>query len=723
MAGYICKIVIENTHPPVWRRVVLPSKITFGELHEIIQVLFGWEGYHLHGFEIPSEGIWIGEEEGFEGCSYDERDTLIDPFFINYKWLRYTYDFGDNWQHRINIESMDADYQARSAALLKFKGDNFAEDSGGVWGSDDYERKLFERACVEEALRKMVFEAHDDLEEVVLPKESLEQLKELFQELLALNPEILQSKLAEISDDIYDDASPMAQKIASWKEFQETSDVPLKLVFSTKNQKDLLMELGEKEATDYYKYLRIPRNGILSHEEQVCAVSETLQAHPEYLLYVLDENEYQELLKWLRNTPQTDVSKDAIGSIMIIKALSLGLVDFVRNQDFCELSFASDIKQLIECVDVKTKAKIYKILSKYDDRMGKLIQLYGVIELESLYDIYKKLFEVNLGKEDFLRYIYWHSRFNNFVNTVYQLDGTCYVAAKDLDVQRIIDGLAEYAGDLPYAAFPLREVERKGSDLANRTEWLNVFFGTLHYQFGMDSQDSELWLIEFVTAIMSGDTLEVIIEELREISQQSWSLALSVEIWTVVSGMMLELELPMLKGRNRIAYAAEKKCSPWSVGMVLEEKLSKDKGCHMYQFPAEVQEWMYEASNYNSSDHIKWLWEYKEQNHICSEEYIFLLAAACVASEQTSKANTLIAELNVSSLEGKKAAKALKEQLQKRYEVVEDEDDWMLADSWNQLGYEEVQQPYVRNTPKIGRNDPCPCGSGKKYKKCCGKNI
>ncbi len=25
----------------------------------------------------------------------------------------------------------------------------------------------------------------------------------------------------------------------------------------------------------------------------------------------------------------------------------------------------------------------------------------------------------------------------------------------------------------------------------------------------------------------------------------------------------------------------------------------------------------------------------------------------------------------------------------------------------------------VRNGPKIGRNDPCPCGSGKKHKKCC----
>ena len=28
--------------------------------------------------------------------------------------------------------------------------------------------------------------------------------------------------------------------------------------------------------------------------------------------------------------------------------------------------------------------------------------------------------------------------------------------------------------------------------------------------------------------------------------------------------------------------------------------------------------------------------------------------------------------------------------------------------------------PMVRGTPKVGRNEPCPCGSGKKHKKCCG---
>jgi preprotein translocase subunit SecA len=33
----------------------------------------------------------------------------------------------------------------------------------------------------------------------------------------------------------------------------------------------------------------------------------------------------------------------------------------------------------------------------------------------------------------------------------------------------------------------------------------------------------------------------------------------------------------------------------------------------------------------------------------------------------------------------------------------------------------EERAPVKLNHPKVGRNDPCPCGSGKKYKKCCGK--
>lgn len=42
--------------------------------------------------------------------------------------------------------------------------------------------------------------------------------------------------------------------------------------------------------------------------------------------------------------------------------------------------------------------------------------------------------------------------------------------------------------------------------------------------------------------------------------------------------------------------------------------------------------------------------------------------------------------------------------------------DWYFYD-----GEIQKQKPYTRAAKKIGPNDPCPCGSGRKYKKCCGK--
>jgi len=43
---------------------------------------------------------------------------------------------------------------------------------------------------------------------------------------------------------------------------------------------------------------------------------------------------------------------------------------------------------------------------------------------------------------------------------------------------------------------------------------------------------------------------------------------------------------------------------------------------------------------------------------------------------------------------------------------------------WNRLGTKLQREKVIeitprRSGPKVGRNSPCPCGSGKKYKKCC----
>lgn len=57
--------------------------------------------------------------------------------------------------------------------------------------------------------------------------------------------------------------------------------------------------------------------------------------------------------------------------------------------------------------------------------------------------------------------------------------------------------------------------------------------------------------------------------------------------------------------------------------------------------------------------------------------------------------------------------------------------DWLYElPQWNEIfSEEELKKLYkeqkesgtIRKEKKVGRNDPCPCGSGKKYKKCCGR--
>lgn len=45
-----------------------------------------------------------------------------------------------------------------------------------------------------------------------------------------------------------------------------------------------------------------------------------------------------------------------------------------------------------------------------------------------------------------------------------------------------------------------------------------------------------------------------------------------------------------------------------------------------------------------------------------------------------------------------------------------------LDGKWYFVDGKELNNPTVRREgPRAGRNDPCPCGSGKKFKKCCGK--
>jgi hypothetical protein len=55
-AIYQFKVNLKESHPPIWRRFQAPD-CTLGELHEVLQIVMGWEDCHLHQFIVRGEYI------------------------------------------------------------------------------------------------------------------------------------------------------------------------------------------------------------------------------------------------------------------------------------------------------------------------------------------------------------------------------------------------------------------------------------------------------------------------------------------------------------------------------------------------------------------------------------------------------------------------------------------------------------------------------------------
>ncbi len=121
------------TRPPVWRRLLVPADIRLDRLHEVIQAAMGWEDYHMHVF---SDGaVEYGCHDPELGHRDERRATLDCLLEKAGDRIRYTYDFGDDWEHEIVLEDvLVADSDALYPICLTGKSACPPEDCGGVWG-------------------------------------------------------------------------------------------------------------------------------------------------------------------------------------------------------------------------------------------------------------------------------------------------------------------------------------------------------------------------------------------------------------------------------------------------------------------------------------------------------------------------------------------------------------------------------------------------------------
>jgi len=128
------------------RRLIVPADLAFSKLHKLLQNVFDWKNYHLYDFTVfdgkTAEPVatLVPDEETLD---YDDRAVLIaehklSDYFPQYKYMLYTYDMGDSWEHQIELVQVIDEHNAESPYLLEAVGQTPPEDVGGVGGYIDF---------------------------------------------------------------------------------------------------------------------------------------------------------------------------------------------------------------------------------------------------------------------------------------------------------------------------------------------------------------------------------------------------------------------------------------------------------------------------------------------------------------------------------------------------------------------------------------------------------
>ncbi len=139
---HVLRVVLADIEPALWRDLAVPSDLTLAELHEVLQIAFGWHNGHLHQFIIhdPAAGkrgeMYAADPVFDLGSGKNSHDLVLDQVCPAAKaTLRYQYDLGDDWMHQITVMSVGAP-KAGAAYPTCTDGDRNGpmEDCGGAGG-------------------------------------------------------------------------------------------------------------------------------------------------------------------------------------------------------------------------------------------------------------------------------------------------------------------------------------------------------------------------------------------------------------------------------------------------------------------------------------------------------------------------------------------------------------------------------------------------------------
>lgn len=141
-ALYQLKVTLRDIHPPIWRCIQVWEDTTLAQLHTILQIVMGWEDYHLHEFVIGRRLYSVPDPDDimYERNVVDERHVPLGDVVPRVGTeFAYLYDFGDSWEHDLILEAiLLPKTTAQYPTCIGGERRTPPEDVGGIPGYEEY---------------------------------------------------------------------------------------------------------------------------------------------------------------------------------------------------------------------------------------------------------------------------------------------------------------------------------------------------------------------------------------------------------------------------------------------------------------------------------------------------------------------------------------------------------------------------------------------------------
>ncbi len=140
---YQLKVTLQDSHPAIWRRILVPDTFLLPHLHGVLQLAMGWTNSHLHWFRVGKQ-IYAEPSSDFDFEVRDYRTVRLNQIAPAVKdRFVYLYDFGDSWEHDIVVEKiLPIEKGAHYPRCLEGQRACPPEDVGGVWGYSDFVKAI-----------------------------------------------------------------------------------------------------------------------------------------------------------------------------------------------------------------------------------------------------------------------------------------------------------------------------------------------------------------------------------------------------------------------------------------------------------------------------------------------------------------------------------------------------------------------------------------------------